>query len=152
MAYEKVALKDVVWPNTNEQVTVIARYAPWDGFYMFHCHNLIHEDHEMMAAFNVTALTDLGYDEKTSFIDPMEQRYRSKAFAKADLDGRTGDFSDDAIQAKMDFFVGLEAYKNAGAVEKALEGYYATKSATTLATSVRPSTTATAAVAAAATP
>lgn len=32
--YEKVALKDVVWLNTNEQVIVIARYAPWDGFYM----------------------------------------------------------------------------------------------------------------------
>ena len=29
-----VALKDVVWLNTNEQVNVIARYAPWDGFYM----------------------------------------------------------------------------------------------------------------------
>ena len=32
--YEKVALKDVVWLNTNEQVRVIARYAPWDGLYM----------------------------------------------------------------------------------------------------------------------
>ena len=26
---------------------------------MFHCHNLIHEDHDMMAAFNVTALPEL---------------------------------------------------------------------------------------------
>lgn len=32
--YEKVALKDVVWLNTNEEVNVIARYAPWDGLYM----------------------------------------------------------------------------------------------------------------------
>jgi FtsP/CotA-like multicopper oxidase with cupredoxin domain len=24
----------------------VARYAPWEGVYMFHCHNLIHEDHE----------------------------------------------------------------------------------------------------------
>ena len=38
---------------------------------MFHCHNLIHEDHEMMAAFNVTHLEDFGYDEKTYFIDPV---------------------------------------------------------------------------------
>jgi bilirubin oxidase len=50
----------------------------WDGLYMFHCHNLIHEDHDMMAAFNVTALKDLGYDEKTHFIDPMEPQYRAK--------------------------------------------------------------------------
>lgn len=41
--YEAVALKDVVWLGPNEKVHVIARYAPWDGVYMFHCHNLIHE-------------------------------------------------------------------------------------------------------------
>jgi hypothetical protein len=32
--YEAVALKDVVWLNTNEEVNVIARFAPWDGLYM----------------------------------------------------------------------------------------------------------------------
>jgi bilirubin oxidase len=41
--YEQVALKDVVWLGPNERVKVIARYSPWDGVYMFHCHNLIHE-------------------------------------------------------------------------------------------------------------
>lgn len=41
--YEKVALKDVVWLGPNEQVDLIARFSPWDGVYMFHCHNLIHE-------------------------------------------------------------------------------------------------------------
>jgi hypothetical protein len=30
----QVALKDVVWLNKNEEVNVIARYAPWDGLYM----------------------------------------------------------------------------------------------------------------------
>jgi bilirubin oxidase len=135
LPYEKVALKDVVWLNTNEQVNVIARYAPWDGFYMFHCHNLIHEDHEMMAAFNVTALTDLGYDEKTSFIDPMEARYRSKHFSDSDLTSRSGDFADSAIQAKVGFFNGLEAYRNKAGVESALEQYWATKSSSTVAAS-----------------
>lgn len=43
MPYESVALKDVVWLGPSETVRVIARYAPWDGVYMFHCHNLIHE-------------------------------------------------------------------------------------------------------------
>jgi hypothetical protein len=37
LPYEKVALKDVVWLDTGETVRVIARYAPWDGLYMFHC-------------------------------------------------------------------------------------------------------------------
>jgi hypothetical protein len=63
LSFQQVALKDVVWLNKNEEVNVIARYAPWDGLYMvsraalrgqhnpflthrqFHCHNVIHEDH-----------------------------------------------------------------------------------------------------------
>ena len=35
MPYEKVALKDVMWLGKSEQVNVVARYAPWDGLYMF---------------------------------------------------------------------------------------------------------------------
>jgi bilirubin oxidase len=77
MPYEAVALKDVVWLGPKENVTVIARYAPWDGVYMFHCHSLIHQDHEIMAAFNVTMLNDFNYTETTHFIDPMESRYRA---------------------------------------------------------------------------
>ncbi|KAM0708683.1 hypothetical protein Q7P35_005335 [Cladosporium inversicolor] len=134
--YEKEALKDVVWLNTNEEVNVIARYAPWDGLYMttaltqsqFHCHNLIHEDHEMMAAMNVTALADLGYDEKTTFIDPMEQRYRAKGFAGSDFTGRSGDFTDAAIKEKVKFFNDLDAYRNVLAVESRLEDYWKTAS------------------------
>lgn len=42
--YEAQGLKDVVWLAPNEIVRVEAHYAPWDGVYMFHCHNLIHED------------------------------------------------------------------------------------------------------------
>ena len=33
---------------------------------MFHCHNLVHEDHDMMAAFNVSDvdLTAYGYGDE----------------------------------------------------------------------------------------
>lgn len=44
--YESAGWKDVVWLAAGETVQVIARYAPWDGVYMFHCHNLVHEDNE----------------------------------------------------------------------------------------------------------
>lgn len=44
--YEGAGWKDVVWLAAGESVQVIARYAPWDGIYMFHCHNLVHEDNE----------------------------------------------------------------------------------------------------------
>lgn len=65
----------------------------------------------------------------------MEQRYRAKSFADADLTGRTGDFSDASIKAKVAFFNGLDAYRNVGAVESRLEAYWATHTATTLVTS-----------------
>ena len=49
--YEGAGWKDVVWLAAGESVEVIARYAPWDGIYMFHCHNLVHEDNEQVTAF-----------------------------------------------------------------------------------------------------
>jgi bilirubin oxidase len=106
----------------------------------FHCHNLIHEDHEMMAALNVTALSDLGYDEKTRFIDPMEPRYRAKPFADADFVGRTGDFSSSAIQEKVKFFNNLDAYRFAGETEEKLEAYWKTKSSGSASPTVTSST------------
>jgi bilirubin oxidase len=132
--YEKEALKDVVLLGVNEVVTVIARYAPWDGVYMFHCHNLIHEDHDMMAAFNVTALADFGYPETTHFIDPMEQRYRAKAQSP---EAKTNQ----AILARVGELYALDAYKDADKIEAALVEYYngGARASTTLATSTVPS-------------
>jgi bilirubin oxidase len=145
--YEAVALKDVIWLGPSETVHVIARYAPWDGLYMFHCHNLIHEDHEMLAAFNVTDLTDLGYTEKTHFIDPMEARYQAKAFPADDFVKRTGDFSDQAIQDKVKFFDDLDAYAHVDEVESALIAYWNTHTVS----GATGSTTSTSSVAATAT-
>jgi bilirubin oxidase len=91
----------------------------------------------MMAAFNVTALTDLGYDEKTSFIDPMEPRYRNKFFSDSDFKSRSGDFSESAIASKVKFFNDLEAYRNKDGVEKALEQYWNTKVSSTVAATTK---------------
>jgi bilirubin oxidase len=132
--YEKEALKDVVLLGVNEKVTVIARYAPWDGVYMFHCHNLIHEDHDMMAAFNVTSLSDFGYPETTHFIDPMEQRYRAKQ--------QSGSWNEkQTIMDRMDELYLLDAYKDADKIEDALVEYYkgGARASSTLATSTKAS-------------
>jgi FtsP/CotA-like multicopper oxidase with cupredoxin domain len=43
--------KDVVYVGENETVRVIARFGPQAGRYMLHCHNLVHEDHDMMHQF-----------------------------------------------------------------------------------------------------
>ena len=32
---------------------VIAKFGPRKGKYMIHCHNLVHEDHDMMTQFEV---------------------------------------------------------------------------------------------------
>ena len=45
--------KDVVYVGENETVRVIMRFEHQRGKYMMHCHNLVHEDHDMMTQFEV---------------------------------------------------------------------------------------------------
>lgn len=45
--------KDVVYVAENEKVEVIMKFGPHRGKYMIHCHNLPHEDHDMMTQFSV---------------------------------------------------------------------------------------------------
>ena len=45
--------KDVFYLGENEKVRVLIRFGPNEGRYMVHCHNLVHEDHDMMVQFNV---------------------------------------------------------------------------------------------------
>ncbi len=45
--------KDTVYVSSSEQVEIIARFDGYRGKYVFHCHNLEHEDMAMMANFEV---------------------------------------------------------------------------------------------------
>src|SRR3954466_5350059 len=45
--------KDVVYVGESEKVRVIMRFENQKGKYMMHCHNLVHEDHDMMVQFEV---------------------------------------------------------------------------------------------------
>ena len=48
--------KDVFYLGENETVTVLMQFATQrngQGKYMIHCHNLVHEDHDMMVQFSV---------------------------------------------------------------------------------------------------
>jgi spore coat protein A, manganese oxidase len=51
-AYER-GPKDVVYVGEGEKVRVIMKFGPQIGRYMVHCHNLVHEDHDMMHQFEV---------------------------------------------------------------------------------------------------
>jgi FtsP/CotA-like multicopper oxidase with cupredoxin domain len=55
--------KDVVYVGEGEAVRVLMRFGPQVGRYMMHCHNLVHEDHDMMVQFEVG----------TGGHDPIEQ-------------------------------------------------------------------------------
>lgn len=85
---------------------------------MFHCHNLVHEDHDMMAAFNVSQvdLSSFGYPEKVSFNDPMASLFRAKSYSSTDI-GQVHD-------VLLPYFQNLDAYPDAALIEKALDDYY----------------------------
>ncbi|KAH7089359.1 bilirubin oxidase precursor [Auriculariales sp. MPI-PUGE-AT-0066] len=119
--YERVALKDVVYLGTNEKVQVRARYEPWDGQYMFHCHNLIHEDHDMLAAFNVSDLptTDFGFPDTNHLNDPMDSRFQAKP--------GVGPFSINTVKTKdLPDLSATGAYANIPQTVAALRQYWAT--------------------------
>jgi spore coat protein A, manganese oxidase len=50
--YEK-GWKDVFYLADGEKIRVIAKFGPHAGKYMVHCHNIVHEDHDMMTQFEV---------------------------------------------------------------------------------------------------
>lgn len=52
LPYER-GWKDVFFIGENETVRIIARFGPNQGKYMMHCHNIVHEDHDMMTQFEV---------------------------------------------------------------------------------------------------
>ena len=55
--YEQLSPKDVFHLGPSNTVYTIARFGAHKGDYMFHCHNLIHEDNDMMRAFSVVNST-----------------------------------------------------------------------------------------------
>ncbi|RWA06493.1 hypothetical protein EKO27_g8612 [Xylaria grammica] len=122
--YEEHGLKDVVWLAEGETVRVEAHYEPWTGLYMFHCHNLIHEDHDMMAAFNVTMLQNFGYNETTDFSDPEDDRWDAEPFVLNDFRASSGIFTPEAIQAKVELLALQQPYSELDAVEAALDAFW----------------------------
>ena len=49
----ELGLKDTVRVNPNEVVDILVRFESFAGRYMYHCHILEHEDHDMMRPFVV---------------------------------------------------------------------------------------------------
>ena len=51
-AYE-LGPKDTVYLGEGERVSVLIKFGPHKGKFMIHCHNLPHEDHDMMIQYSV---------------------------------------------------------------------------------------------------
>eukprot|EP00611_Tribonema_gayanum_P001801 TRINITY_DN11313_c0_g1_i2.p1 TRINITY_DN11313_c0_g1~~TRINITY_DN11313_c0_g1_i2.p1 ORF type:complete len:754 (-),score=205.37 TRINITY_DN11313_c0_g1_i2:1682-3943(-) len=58
--WEQDAPKDVVFLGDGDEIWVMARFGPYEADYMFHCHNVVHEDHAMMLAFGVGRTVEAG--------------------------------------------------------------------------------------------
>lgn len=98
---------------------------------MFHCHNLVHEDHAMMAAFNVSDLGNFNYPPQTSrFINPVDPRFTSRPY---DPTVQTLDHVNGVI---LPFFSDLNGYEFHDEVEEALVTYWST--ATKVITDIAP--------------
>lgn len=97
----EIGFKDTVFLDENEQARVIARFHPWAGEYMFHCHNLVHEDHDMMAEFDV-GNTRAAPAYRDRFSNPMTQEFRASPYTTTDLT--------QVQNTVLPFFSGLEAY------------------------------------------
>ena len=52
-AHENLSPKDVFFLGESNTVYVLARFGAHKGDYKFHCHNLIHEDNDMLRAYQV---------------------------------------------------------------------------------------------------
>jgi len=50
--------KDVTQLHPNERVQLFFRFRDWLGKYPIHCHNVVHEDHAMMAIWHVDPVGD----------------------------------------------------------------------------------------------
>ena len=121
LPYESAGLKDTVLLAPGESVQALATYGPWNGLYMFHCHNLIHEDNMMLDAFNVTALDALGYKfgDTQLFADPLDPRFAPRP-------SKASDYEESAIRATVSALGKLGAYKYGPAVASAEAAYYST--------------------------
>jgi FtsP/CotA-like multicopper oxidase with cupredoxin domain len=51
--------KDVTQLHPNERVRLFFRFRDWVGKYPIHCHNVVHEDHAMMALWHVLPTGDM---------------------------------------------------------------------------------------------
>lgn len=87
--------------------------------YMFHCHNLIHQDNTMIDVFNVTALAALGYASTEQFSDPMDTRFQPQA-------SNSAAFEPAALTSAVQSLASMNPYGAASSLSAAEVAFYST--------------------------
>lgn len=82
-----------------------------------------------MAAFNVTQLQELGYNETSDFSDPRDPRWSAVPFRQTDFTGRVGPFTSQAIASRISQIALQQPYSEQAKVEAALAAAWADGSA-----------------------
>ncbi len=107
--------KDVFYLGPSEVIYVLARFGPHKGDYMFHCHNLVHEDHDMMRAMRMI-------DAPLSTKNPLSAQpfiinrlynlvYNNWKYADPML-GETAARPSSQVRTMTDLYVNQTLYKN----------------------------------------
>ena len=73
-AYE-LGPKDTVFLGENETIRILVKFDGGSGKYMMHCHNLVHEDHDMMGQFVVLDGTTVAPDPFSAPARPLPETY-----------------------------------------------------------------------------
>lgn len=111
---EYLSPKDVFYLGPGNTIYVIARFGAHKGDYMFHCHNLIHEDNDMMRAFRVmNHKTSLNSATATPFIINKLNNLVYNNWKYADpLFGDTAAKPSQLVRTMSDSYVNLTLSKN----------------------------------------
>ena len=67
--------KDTVFLGENETVRILVKFDGGSGKYMIHCHNLVHEDHDMMGQFEIVDDTTAAADPFSAPARPLPETY-----------------------------------------------------------------------------
>lgn len=114
-SYENLTPKDVFYLGPSEVVYTIARFGPHKGDYMFHCHNLIHEDNDMMRAMSMvdSTTTTANPDSAKPFIINRLYNLVYNNFKYADpMLGETSARSSSLVRSMTIAYANQTLYKN----------------------------------------
>jgi hypothetical protein len=95
--WEKDAPKDVVHLGESQDTYVLIRFGPHDGDFMMHCHNLVHEDNDMMVAFGIGRVSAAAGEDTSDQADTMFNTQPADVPPNSGKNWKSGAYEVDAL-------------------------------------------------------